>query len=402
MFHPATRAEALRRLDTFAPKAGRSYASRRNYDTGPGIRTDVSQLSPYIGRRMITEAEVVETVLTHHSLSWAEKFVQEVLWRTYFKGWLEHRPVVWESYKTGLLADLEITPEPLWRKATEGQTGIEAFDAWAKELQETGYLHNHARMWFASIWVFTLGLPWRIGADFFLRHLIDGDAAANTLSWRWVAGLHTPGKSYTARTANIAKYTEGRFADTEGLTQNPAPLEEGGLPPREKLRAPAPLTAAPTLYLLTSEDLSPDIPAALDLRSVAALNLAACRSPLPISPHVEAFDKAAVTDAAARLNHTCTALESTTPEAVISLAQSRNATQIATAFLHRGWTRDWMEAARPQLEAANLTVAEHQRPWDKAFHPHAKSGFFALRKKIPETLGELGLGPQAMPLFAQE
>jgi deoxyribodipyrimidine photo-lyase len=65
-----------------------------------------------------------------------------------------------------------------------------------QELVETGYLHNHARMWFASIWIFTLRLPWELGADFFLRHLLDGDAASNTLSWRWVAGLHTKGKHY--------------------------------------------------------------------------------------------------------------------------------------------------------------------------------------------------------------
>ena len=67
-------------------------------------------------------------------------------------------------------------------------------------------------MWFASIWIFTLRLPWALGADFFLRHLIDADAASNTLSWRWGAGLQTVGKTYLARTENIARYTNGRFA----------------------------------------------------------------------------------------------------------------------------------------------------------------------------------------------
>ena len=61
-------------------------------------------------------------------------------------------------------------------------TGIEGFDDWARELVDTGYMHNHARMWFASIWIFTLRLPWALGADFFLRHLLDADAASNTLS----------------------------------------------------------------------------------------------------------------------------------------------------------------------------------------------------------------------------
>jgi deoxyribodipyrimidine photo-lyase len=83
-------------------------------------------------------------------------------------------------------------------------------------------------MWFASIWIFTLGLPWRIGADFFYRHLLDGDAASNTLSWRWVAGLHTRGKAYAAESWNIEKFTGGRFntaiyemrSDIESLDHN--------------------------------------------------------------------------------------------------------------------------------------------------------------------------------------
>ena len=67
-----------------------------------------------------------------------------------------------------------------------------------KELKETNYLHNHARMWFASIWIFTLDLPWQLGAEFFMKHLYDGDAASNTLGWRWVAGIQTQGKNYLA------------------------------------------------------------------------------------------------------------------------------------------------------------------------------------------------------------
>jgi deoxyribodipyrimidine photo-lyase len=83
-------------------------------------------------------------------------------------------------------------------RAVNGQTGLTCFESWVTELVETGYLHNHARMWFASIWILTLGLPWRLGAVFLYRHLLDGDAASNTLGWRWVAGLQTRGKPYPA------------------------------------------------------------------------------------------------------------------------------------------------------------------------------------------------------------
>ena len=91
-----------------------------------------------------------------------------------------------------------------------------------KELKETNYLHNHARMWFASIWIFTLDLPWELGAEFFLKHLYDGDSASNTLGWRWVAGIQTPGKHYLASEWNIKKFTNNRYEKIK-LNENAKP-----------------------------------------------------------------------------------------------------------------------------------------------------------------------------------
>ncbi len=286
-----TRAEGETRLALFTPRMGRRYANGRNTDHGPGAHSAVSVLSPYIRRRLVLEPEVVAAALAAHGPEQSEKFVQEVIWRGYFKGWLERRPQIWDSYVQGLQADLAALERDrrLRRnveRAIDGQTGLACFDAWATELVETGYLHNHARMWFASIWIFTLGLPWRLGADFFYRHLLDGDAASNTLGWRWVAGLHTRGKPYPARADNIATFTNGRFAprpsDLAEVTEGLEATEPEGLPSVLPLRGvTAPDTARPSVLLITDEDCRVedfDL-AALDLRGVATLAASHLRSP---------------------------------------------------------------------------------------------------------------------------
>ncbi|MEM6761405.1 MAG: FAD-binding domain-containing protein, partial [Pseudomonadota bacterium] len=261
VMEPSRRA-AFARLEAFVPKAGRQYASGRNTDRGAGAHTSVSLLSPYLRHRLVLEQEVLAAVRAKHSVQGAEKFISEVFWRTYFKGFLERRPTIWSSYQT----DLESQRNAARRDnalaadladAEAGRTGIDAFDHWANELVDTGYLHNHARMWFASIWIFTLGLPWQWGADFFLRHLLDGDPASNTLSWRWVGGLHTKGKTYLARPDNIARYTEGRFSPKNLAREAPALVEDEV---HDLLPPPAP-TVTPredVLLLLTEEDCAPE------------------------------------------------------------------------------------------------------------------------------------------------
>ena len=101
-----TLAEGTRLLAAFTPRMGRRYANGRNTDHGPGAHKSVSSLSPYIRRRLVLEQDAVAAALAAHGPIEAEKFVQEVIWRGYFKGWLERRPQVWISYRNGLEADL--------------------------------------------------------------------------------------------------------------------------------------------------------------------------------------------------------------------------------------------------------------------------------------------------------
>ena len=204
----------------FIQKGLKDYSSQRNYDFGPQSRENISNLSKYISHRIINEYDFIREILSEYNFQKVDKFIQEVFWRVYWKGWLEHRPQVWRDF-------VDSSPnysEEDYKKAIIGETGIECFDDWVKEIKTENYLHNHTRMWFASIWIFTLNLPWELGARFFMKHLFDGDAASNTLSWRWVAGIQTQGKNYLARESNIRKFTNQKYVNTS-LNENALPLE---------------------------------------------------------------------------------------------------------------------------------------------------------------------------------
>ena len=219
----ASKAAALNKLENFIEVNLAEYSKLRNFDFGPEKRTNVSCLSPYITHGVINEKEIIEKSLSKFSFSKNEKFIQEVLWRTYWKGWLELRPNVWTDYLIELNKIREdFKDNQNYNNAIEGKTNIECFNYWVNELKENNYLHNHARMWFASIWIFTLELPWHLGAEFFMQHLYDGDAASNTLGWRWVAGVQTQGKHYLASEWNIKKFTNNRFNNIK-LNENAPP-----------------------------------------------------------------------------------------------------------------------------------------------------------------------------------
>ena len=222
-FKPS-RASAIEKLDNFINYNLSDYSKQRNFDYGPEKRSNVSCLSPYITHGVINEVEVINKSLKKFSFAKNEKFIQEILWRTYWKGWLELRPNVWKDYLMDLTKLREnFNSEQNYKKAIDGKTNIECFDYWVNELKNNNYLHNHTRMWFASIWIFTLELPWQLGAEFFMKHLYDGDAASNTLGWRWVAGVQTQGKHYLASEWNINKFTNNRFLNTK-LNENAPPI----------------------------------------------------------------------------------------------------------------------------------------------------------------------------------
>ncbi len=405
----ATRQEGLRRLDAFTTDGVQRYAKTRNFDFGPHDRSNVSVLSPYIRHRLLREEEVIASTRARHPDDATRKFIEEVFWRAYFKGWLQHHPTVWAAYRADtkkLVAELEDGGELCERfiSATEGNTGIDCFDAWAKELTTTGYLHNHARMWFASIWVFTLELPWQLGADFFLRNLLDGDPASNTLSWRWVSGLHTKGKTYLARVSNISNYTEGRFNPQGLLATEATPLQEERSHP----------TIAPSLpdteipdgrfgLLMTEDDLGATellggkTPAAI--LGIAAPRL---RSVLPIGTEAHSFAtnavRQAVDAAASELEVDGRYTEADEWSAtLVEWATQHHLETIVTPYIPVGPVYDALSDAKDSLSDFGIRLVLPVRRYDRETWPYADRGYFKLKKKIDTILERLDLDNDDVP-----
>jgi deoxyribodipyrimidine photo-lyase len=393
------RAEGLARLADFLPRAGFAYAEGRNRDAGPGHVQPTSALSPWLRHRILTEREVIAAVLDVHGHPAADKFIQEVLWRTYWKGWLQMRPGVWSRFTRDRDA-ARFAGGGMARAvaaAEAGGTGIEGFDDWAHELVGTGWLHNHARMSFASIWIFTLGLPWTLGADFFLRHLIDADPASNTLSWRWVAGLQTVGKTYLASADAIARCTGGRFRP-RGLATEARALTEPAID------APRPLAAAvgtapdrPWLLLVTSEDLNPESLFGAGRRPVGIVMVenADDTASRPRGEAALRFVAGASADAVVRCESDfgvpCQTVAGLTPGAVADHARRTGADVVVTAEVPVGPVADALDRLEAGLFAEGLALTRVRRSWDARLWPLAGKGFFPFRQKAPHALAAEGL-----------
>lgn len=375
---PLTRAESLTRLEAFLPKAGAAYARERNCDLGSLSENTVSGLSAAIRRRMLTEEEVVDAVLRRHGLKKSEKFIQEVCWRSYWKGWLEQRPEIWTQYRERI-PELEEGSSGLLHEARAGETGIECFDAWAAELRDTGYLHNHVRMWVAAIWVHTLGLPWELGADWFLRQLLDGDPASNTLSWRWVAGLHTRGKHYVARASNIHTNTGGRFSPGPEVEPKFLPPEFVEHPPFRPFRAAADNLGSASVLVLCSDDWALDLPADLQ-QGVEQIYL--------LKPDTD-WQSPLVRDAEDRCLHDTELLWSqVAPVNVLSADEFESLwkQELCGVPLKMPWIPTGVWNDRLAKVWGDEKPRWYLRDWDRRSWPYAKSGFFGFWKKIQKSL----------------
>ena len=356
-----------------------SYDNLRNFDFGPHNRRNVSCLSKYITHRVLLEYDIITQTLALHSHDDVEKFVQEVFWRVYWKGWLEYRPTVWDDFVSFDTHNVSISN---YQNAIKGRTGIRCFDSWIIELRDKNYLHNHTRMWFASIWIFTLGLPWQLGARFFMRHLLDGDAASNTLSWRWVAGVQTAGKHYLARSNNISRYTDGRFGD-DTLNENAEscidntnhtiiPIDPAGSMTRKFSTL---IVFDTDLHLGTENTYK-------DYESVLVVYLSNNERSILLSETVLAFKWALITDFVTRCQNASFCDSSN----MMEIASNIEGVDVVYPFV--GENLDYLKRLQSQT---NLTLHIRKRVEDLHCWHYAKKGFFNFKRYIPSIIDTLGL-----------
>ncbi len=388
-FLPQTRAEALTAWQQFLPHV-RQYGSRRNHVID-GHR-HVSRLSVALRYRLVSEDEIISDTLRHFPFAPVEKWLQEICWRRYWKGWLEMRPDVWHSWRRRVAELRQTLPAEVLEKAdavAAGKSGVACMDALARELIDTGYLHNHARMWWASFWIHAEKLPWELGADVFFRHLHDADPSSNTLSWRWVAGLQTPGKTYIVRLDNLKKYLAPEFltnlqgserlADgsiTPQIAQEHADLTKSSLP---AYRQSLPHLSPRCGIWLHADDLLPEIGPLSELKPVS---IAVIHSSVPTPAARVALDDAI---ARAESHYACKVALVTVKECA-AWVRSHQLTQVVAFAPFVGPEQDLMEKISTSLASLDIPLTLLRRASDARAFSFAASGFFPFWKKMSRDL----------------
>ena len=196
--------EILKKLDSINPV---KYAVTRNFKNG-----HVTKLSPYISRGVISTRFIYENLVEKgFNLKKCEKFIQELAWRDFWQQiWVAKGFLINEDLKR---PQEDVNDYKISESLVQAKTGINSVDDEINNLYDNGYMHNHMRMYVASIATNIAKSHWKNPAKWMYYHLLDGDWASNALSWQWVAGSNS-NKKYYANQDNINKYFESNQKNT--------------------------------------------------------------------------------------------------------------------------------------------------------------------------------------------
>jgi hypothetical protein len=268
----------------------------------------------------------------------------------------------------------------------------------ARELLETGYMHNHARMWWASYWIHHCGLPWELGADHFFRHLLDADPASNTLSWRWVAGLQTRGKTYLATAQNIAKFCAPEIIDSaggvglvDGVSARMVTGEDGNdsVLPFEKFpgECAIPEKNERAVVVLHDEDLCLENSPLAKVRPAAVLQFVPNADAPFCGPRAKWLAEAR-TDAARRAKEQfgCGVQACGSLEDLVRECAENGAASLLMMEPFVGPLRDKLTWLPGELSGRGIKLVRLRRKWDSALLPHAARGFFPFWNKVSRLL----------------
>ena len=363
-------------LKNWMPKSNDFYTSNRNYDV-TGKQT-TSKLSSAISSGIVKESDIIRS-LKVHGVSTSNKFLEEVFWRIYFRGYFETHPSIWLSYKERLSNDKQFKSED-YQKAIDGNTGILCFDDWVNELYDKGYLHNHTRMWFASIWIFTLKLPWTLGCDLFMKYLSDADEASNILSWRWVAGLHTSKKPYIARASNIKKFTD-KYNPINKLNESPKAIYE------DEIHDYMPMIFNPNIphkcsLLLTDNFFD------IDGMNLSNTKIDAFYVLDTSSFNNRVIDRISIQSKVEIIDHISKKINLAPITVSMSDMSILFGRQLVTSMLRTGEFKDFLHKPMRELEQSS-DVSILSRKLDELSWNHCKGGFFKLKSKITPIVNTL-------------
>ena len=382
-------------LNDFIDNKMHSYSRFRNYDLGIEKNSkNLSFISPYVSAGILKEKQIL--INLHKRSNVDEKFVQEIFWRTYWKGRLEITKKIWRNYKE-YIKNYNNDPKYIknnlnYRKAIEGSTKIEPFNKWVSELKENGYLHNHTRMWFASIWIHYLNLPWELGADFFLKHLLDGDVSSNTLSWRWVAGLQTFGKKYIATEDNINKYTNNRFKgfNLPKLKQY-LPNEEEIVKPEKKEYPYGYIPNDNDILLINQSNLNNTYALELCKKYKQVFIVDFELGDLEKSSKVLEFQSLLLKDYKNEIKKNHEVVSFSLPkdlEKIVLHLKSLKFNKIVYEYLNIGYEKDILESLISALRKNNFKVESILDPFYLNCWEYCNKGFFNFKSKFPKLIND--------------